>query len=457
MNKSTLALAVAVGVLAQQAGAAGFIEDSKATLGLRNFYINTDNRDADTKASGAQNKQEEWGQGFQLNFISGYTEGTVGFGLDAIGLLGIKLDSGGGTNGASATSYGGTVFPSESNGKAVDNYSSLGLTAKAKISQTELKLGTLQPKLPVIVTNDGRMLPQTFQGGQITSNDIKDLTLVGGQIEHAKGRNSSNNEELSIAGANAHTAAGRDSNKFIYGGGDYKITKDLTAQYYYGNLKDFYKQHFVGLLHNWAIGPGVLKSDLRYFNSRDDGANGHDSAYYTTGDYGTGITKGKVDNNLISGLFLYSVAGHTFGGGYQVSNGDSDFPWLNQGDGSSAYLTTDMQIAKFARAGERTWQARYSYDFAKVGVPGLTAGVIYLRGDNIDTTGREGSVTPQRSVSVTNASEWERDLTVAYVIPEGPLKNLGLTWKNAMWRNDIPGQRSQDENRLIVSYSIPLL
>ncbi|AZD11198.1 Outer membrane low permeability porin OccK8/OprE [Pseudomonas chlororaphis] len=457
MNKSTLALAVAVGVLAQQAGAAGFIEDSKATLGLRNFYINTDNRDSDTKASGAQNKQEEWGQGFQLNFTSGYTQGTVGFGLDAIGLLGIKLDSGGGTNGATATSYGGTVFPSESNGKAVDNYSSLGLTAKAKISQTELKLGTLQPKLPVIVTNDGRMLPQTFQGGQITSNDIKDLTLVGGQIEHAKGRNSSNNEELSIAGANAHTAAGRDSNKFIYGGGDYKITKDLTAQYYYGNLQDFYKQHFVGLLHNWAIGPGVLKSDLRYFNSRDDGANGHDPAYYTTGDYGTGITKGKVDNNLISGLFLYSVSGHTFGGGYQVSNGDSDFPWLNQGDGSSAYLTTDMQIAKFARAGERTWQARYSYDFAKVGVPGLTAGVIYLRGDNIDTSGKEGSVLPQRTVSATNASEWERDLTVAYVIPEGPLKNLGLTWKNAMWRNDIPGQRSQDENRLIVSYSIPLL
>jgi hypothetical protein len=58
--------------------------------------------------------------------------------------------------------------------------------------------------------------------------------------------------------------------------------------------------------------------------------------YYTTGDYGTGITKGKVDNNLYSGLFLYTVAGHTFGGGYQVSNGNSDFPWLNQGDGSSA-------------------------------------------------------------------------------------------------------------------------
>ena len=144
MKKSTLALAVALGAIAQQAGAAGFIEDSKATLGLRNFYINTDNRDDATKAAGAQNKSEEWGQAFDLRFISGYTQGTVGFGLDAIGLLGVRLDSGGGTNGATAPStgnagsYGGTVFPSKSNGEAVDNYSSLGLTAKAKISQTEL-------------------------------------------------------------------------------------------------------------------------------------------------------------------------------------------------------------------------------------------------------------------------------------------------------------------------------
>lgn len=446
MKKSTLAFAIAAGVLAQQAGAAGFVEDSKATLGLRNFYINSDNREG----AGA-NKNEEWGQGFDLRFTSGYTQGTVGFGVDAIGLLGIRLDSGGGTNGNSGSAYGGTIFPSESNGKAVDNYSSLGLTAKAKISQTELKLGTLQPKLPVIVTNDGRLLPQTFQGGQITTNEITDLTLVGGQIEKAKGRNSSNNENLSISGANSRGASWRDSNKFIYAGGDYKLTKDLTAQYYYGNLEDFYKQHFLGLTHNWSIGPGVLKSDLRYFNSSDDGNNGNQAAYFSSGNYsGVNSGRGKVDNNLYSGLFLYSVAGHTFGGGYQVSNGSSDFPWLNQGDGSSAYLTTDMQIQKFARAGERTWQARYSYDFAKVGLAGLTAGVIYLKGDDIDT------VSGTRA-EFTGQSEWERDITVAYVVQEGPLKNLGVTWKNAMWRSDIASTRNQDENRLILSYSLPLL
>ncbi|RON03812.1 OprD family porin [Pseudomonas brassicacearum] len=462
MNKSTLALAVAVGVLAQQASAAGFIEDSKATLGLRTFYINTDNRDSDTKAAKAPSKIEETGQGFQLNFTSGFTQGTVGFGIDAIGQYGVKLDSSPEKHGnLSGTASGGTVFPSQGN-EAVNDFASLGLTGKVKVSQTVLKVGTLQPNNPVIKYNDGRMLAQTFTGGELVSNEIKDLTLTAGEINEAKGRNSSNDEGLSIAGANAGSNydAGKFSNKFYYAGADYKITKDLTASYYYGELKDFYSQNFLGLVHNWSIGPGVLKSDLRYYRSRDNGSNGNDKNFFTTGYYPdntplANTTKGKVDNNLYSYLALYSVEGHTFGAGYQYSNGESDFPWLNQGDGSSNSTITDMQIQKFARAGERTWQARYAYDFAKVGVPGLTAGIIYLRGNNIDTAGKVGST--QTLTGGYGTTEWERDLTLAYVVPQGPLKNLGVAWKNAMWRNDIPGQRDQDENRVIVSYSIPLL
>ncbi|KAF1022961.1 MAG: Porin-like protein NicP [Pseudomonas sp.] len=328
------------------------------------------------------------------------------------------------------------------------------MTGKVKVSQTVLKVGTLMPNNPVIKYNDGRLLPQTFQGGEIVSNEIKDLTLTAGQIDSAKGRNSSNNENLSIAGANksSNYLTGKFSNKFYYAGADYKITKDLTASYYYGELKDFYSQNFLGLVHNWAIGPGVLKSDLRYYRSRDNGSNGNTSAYYTSGYYDNGakpVASGKVDNDLYSYLALYSVAGHTFGAGYQYTKGDSDFPWINQGDGSSNSTTTDMQIQKFARAGERTWQARYAYDFAKVGVPGLTAGVVYLRGSNIDTV--------VSGADTTGRTEWERDITLAYVIPEGPLKNLGFAWKNAMWRTDITNARDQDENRLIVSYSIPLL
>ncbi|MDD2053517.1 OprD family porin [Pseudomonas putida] len=450
MKKSTLALAVAVGVLTQQASAAGFVEDSKASITARNFYINTDNRD---NLAGSTNnkpsKQEEWGQGFIFNFTSGYTEGTVGFGLDAIGLLGIKLDSGKGTAyNKDSVAKGGTVFPSDSDGRAVDDFSSLGLTAKVKVSKTEARLGTLQPKLPVVTTNDGRLLPQTFEGGQVTSNEFDNLTLVGGKLEHAKGRNSTNDDSLTIAGSNGNPAtakANRRSNAFYYGGADYKISKDLLAQYYYGNLEDFYKQHFLGLTHSWDLPVGNLKSDLRYFYSDSDGKNGSQegriAGYRASGYQNNG---GEVDNRTWSAKFTYSLKGHALTAGYQRVNGTSDFPFLNQGDGASSYLITDVQIGKFQRAGERTWLAGYGYDFAAIGVPGLTTSVLYLKGDNVNAPG-------------SDRSEWERDFSVGYVVPEGTFKGLGLAWKNASLRSDAVNQRDQDENRLIVSYTLPLL
>ncbi|HFH4340188.1 TPA: OprD family outer membrane porin [Pseudomonas aeruginosa] len=386
INKSRLALAITagtLGALAQQAVAAGFIEDSKASLTLRNFYINTDNRNG----SASPSKQEEWGQGFILNYQSGFTQGTVGFGVDALGLLGVRLDG----------------------------------------------------------------------GGRAGKSGLKDFTLVAGQLEHSKGRNSTDNRSLSIAGANGSSAGSRDSNKFYYAGGDYKVNKDLTLQYYYGNLDDFYKQHFLGLIHNWQIGPGVLKTDLRAFDSSSDGKNGSRSGradgYVSSGYYGSGVTKGEVDNRAFSGLFTYTVSGHSIGAGYQILNGDSDFPFLNRGDGegSTAYLITDVQIGKFQRAGERTWQVRYGYDFAGLGLPGLTFNTMYLKGDNIKS-GRG------------DQSEWERDIALAYVIPDGTFKGLGFTWKNASFRTGLPvsgsgtaTQRDQDENRLIVSYTLPLL
>jgi len=440
MKKITASLAL--GLLGQHVYAAGFIEDSKATIGLRNFYINQDTRNQDA------NTQEEWGQGFQFNYISGYTEGTVGFGVDALGLLGVKLDSGKGRHyNPDSSKYGGTVFPTDENGRAVDDFSSLGLTGKVRLSKTEARIGTLQPKLPVVTFNDGRLLPQTFEGGQVTSAEIDNLTLIGGQLEHAKGRNSSNDEGLSIAGAN-NAETGQFSNKFYYGGADYKISKGLLAQYYYGNLDDFYKQHFLGLTHNWTIGPGALKTDLRYFHSSSDGKNssaeGRADGYRSSGYWAAGDSdRGEVDNNTWSALFTYSLGGHALSAGYQQVEGDSNFPFLNQGDGATAYLITDRQIGKFLSAGERTWLAEYAYDFTKVGVPGLKATVTYLSGDNIDSADGD-------------QKEWERDLRLDYVLQDGALKGLGFSWRNATLRGNTSAA-DQDENRLIVSYTLSLL
>ena len=139
MKKSTLALAVTLAAIANQATAAGFIEDSKASIGLRNFYY-----DLNTKNTGNNNGEaQEWGQGFIFNYSSGFTQGTVGFGLDAIGLLGVKLDSGGTASKAGRDRTPGQLFPLDSDGSAVDDYSKAGVTAKVRLSKTEARLGTL--------------------------------------------------------------------------------------------------------------------------------------------------------------------------------------------------------------------------------------------------------------------------------------------------------------------------
>lgn len=443
MNKSTLALAVTLAALANQATAAGFIEDSKATLGLRNFYFDRD----DKNTANSNNEASEWGQGFIFNYQSGYTEGTVGFGLDAIGLVGIKLDSGGNSS-TPRSRAPGALFPLESDGSAVDNYGKAGVTAKARLSKTELRIGTLQPKLPVINFNDGRLLPQTFEGAQVTSAEIDGLTLTAGQLESTKTRSSTDDIALRIGGAASFQGKAADSNEFIYAGGDYKITKDLTAQYYYGNLEDFYKQHFLGLTHNLALPVGALKTDLRYFNSGSDGKNGslagRTEGYKSSGFWRAGDSKnGEVDNNTWSALFTYSLSGHALSAGYQQVSGNSAFPFVSQGDGATAYLITDRQIGKFASAGERTWLAEYGYDFASAGIPGLKATVTYLSGSNIDAAD-------------SDRKEWERDFRVDYTLQEGALKGLGLSWRNATFRGNTSAA-DQDENRLIVSYSLPLL
>lgn len=413
---------------------ADFLSDSKVTLGMRNFYFNNDNRDG----TAAPSKTEEWAQGFMLDFKSGYTDGTVGFGVDMLGLLGITLDSGKGRH------LGSTMIPSDSDNRAVDEWSRLGVTGKVKISKTELRYGTLIPKLPILAANDGRVLPQTFQGGQITSSEFKNLTLIGGRIEHATGRGSTDQTGLAAVGGT------RESNQFDFAGGDWKVTKDLTAQYYYAHLENYYTQQFFGLIHTLALSDNQsLKTDLRYFKTDSSGENSSGISGYRISGF-TENGDGEIDNRTWSAALIYTMGGHAVTAGYQSVSDGSNFTQLNQGSladkgagGSSLYLYTDRMIQNFTRAGERTSFGQYAYDFAALGVPGLKASVIYLSGNNIKTK------------SGDNQKEWERDTSLEYVLQSGALKGVGFGWRNG--KSNSEAARDQDQNRVFVSYSISLL
>ena len=443
MYKSSLALAVALGVLAQQAGAAGFVEDSKLSLSSRTMYFNNDNREAHAEPNKERPDQRESGQGFKLDYISGFTEGTVGFGVDAQALWGIHLDGGRG--------YHKTGFlPDDSDGSSVSQWGRFGANAKARFSKTEAHFGSaLAPNLPILVANDGRLLPQTFEGGTITSKEIDNLTINAGQLTHAMGRASSNRTGLAVSGGK------QDSNKFRYGGLDYKLTKDLTLQYYYSNLEDYYKQHFLGATHVYQIAPDQsFKTDLRYFDSSKDGKNGN-ADYFFDNNKGYAKNKGEVDNKTWSAMFTYTLGSHALMLGHQQISDDGGFVWLNQGSvvddngnsegagGSSFYLFSDSMINQFAKAGENTTFGQYSYDFAGLGVPGLKASVAYLRGRDGRNADGHGTF-----------SEWERDARIDYVLQQGTLKGLGFSLRQGVYRGTgASSSNDQDQTRFIVNYT----
>ena len=414
---ATLGATLAIPTMVQ----AAFIEDTKASLELRNFYFNRDYRqDVPTPVGTFQSKQDEWAQGFLLRVESGYTEGPVGFGVDALGLLGVKLDSGG--SGVDRRTGTG-LLPVGASG-APDDYSQLGLTAKAKISKSVLKVGTLQLKNPAIATSDSRLLPAAMRGAQLVSNEIEGLTLDLGYIDQINDRNSTNYEDMGVntAGKGITGINNVSSDEFVYAGGTYKVTKDLSASYYYSNLEDFYKQHALNLIHVLPIAEGQsLKTDLRYQRSTDDGAT-------------------NVDNKAFGAMVTYSLSGHSFGLGYQKMSGDTGFAYV--GGNIDPFLVNYVQIGDFARADEKSWQARYDFNFASIGIPGLTFMTRYLSGEDFGANG--------------DGKEWERDTDIGYTFQEGALKNLNLKWRNATFRSNGAGN-DIDENRLIVSYTIPLM
>lgn len=414
MSKTPLARAVALATLGASLtlpslAQADFIGDSKATLELRNFYMNRDLRDPGV----TQSKREEWAQGFILKAESGFTEGTVGFGLDAYAGLGLKLDS-------SDERAGTALLPNGFGNEGPDEYSEFSGTAKARISKTVGKVGGLMPKLPIVSSGDSRLLPQVFTGGMITSQEIDGLTLNGGQLREVNQRASTDRVDITA------TNVGGESDRYNFAGGDYKFNGgNTTVGVWYGELEDIYDQKLYNLIHVQPIGDWKLGANLAYFDSQDNGRK----------------LGGKLDNDLTSVNLWAGIGAHTFRLGYQKVGGDNAFPFLTETD---PYIVNYIQILDFTRKDEKSWQARYDVNFASYGIPGLTAFVRYVTGDGFDGVGG------------ASGKEWERDVDISYVIQQGPLKNLGVRWRNAMVRSNA-NIGDLDENRLIVSYTIPLM
>jgi imipenem/basic amino acid-specific outer membrane pore len=98
-----------------------------------------------------------------------------------------------------------------------------------------------------------------------------------------------------------------------------------------------------------------------------------------------------------------------------------------------------VQYSDFNARDEASWQARYDFNFATLGAPGLSFMVRYIRGTDIKTA------------ETDNGHEWERNEALKYVFQSGVAKNLGVQIRHATNRSTALDS-NLDETRLIVDY-----
>ena len=414
-NLLTAAIAASLSFSAtasEQAQSNGFAEDSTASILLRNAYFDRDRKD---HLKEHLKDQSRWGQAFIGVFESGFTQGTVGFGLDAIGLYSLRLDQG-----KSRDDGGISFFATRDNGKPLREIGKAGAAAKVRLSSTVLKYGDQMPELPVLSNDTTRLIPQTFTGTLLTSKEIEGLELNVGRFT----AQSDNNK------------AARDSGhlkSIDVIGGSYEFNENLNAALYHSDIKDFARKNYASLAYTFPIAEArSLAFDFGIYRTK----------------YSKNFEETEGGRNTIWSLSSkYTMDEHAFIVAYQKSSGGRPYEY-DYGDGGNTIWLANSFLSDYNAKDERSWQASYELDFTKYGMPGLLWKTAYIHGSNIDMSfyGKEGRAT-------------EREIfnQVEYVVQDGAAKDLSLKLRNSILRTSKGYWNDMNEVRVIIEYPLNLL
>lgn len=425
-SPSGITLALLLGGVANTALASGFLDDAKGEVLSRNFFLSNDYR---SPSPSGKNYKQEWAQGFIGTFASGFTDGAIGFGLDAHAFYGLKLDGGRGHSGTG-------LLPVDSDGRSESEYSSAGGALKFKASRTTLAFGEMTVETPVFDTSDKRLQPEYATGFLLDSREIDNVNLVAGHFTAFKNQDSSSGQG-DFQGYGANTKAGGIS--FI--GADLFSDSPVGGALYASDLSETWHQYYANLHFKQS---GVLL-DANVYHTRDTGQ----------------AMAGEIDNTAFSLSGKYAFGPHAVMLGWQRINGDTPFDFVG---GDSIYLANSIKYADFNGAHERSWQARYDLDLGAFGIPGLNFMTRYVSGSHIDGTHApkggaynpfdpdSGQYQPQQR---DGGKHWERDIDLRYIVQSGAAKDLSVQLSHVSHRAN-SAQAGDDIDRIYVVIQYPL-
>ena len=397
----------------------GLVEGGSATITARNMYFNRNSLSHYPDARG-------WGQGFQMDYQSGFTQGKVGLGLDASAYTAYKLDGGRGTVGTG-------MFPADGDRERTES-STLNASVKMKWSNTVIKYGDLRPYNPVFATPDLRLMPMTTRGLQLLSDDIDKVSIDIGHFHSTRGYTSTGHDGGFMAGY-----AGVDSGDVDYAGFTYTPVEQGGVGFYVSQAQDLWRQYYVNGNYSFVLTPEqTLGVDFNLYRSLDQGQ----------------ANAGDINVSAWSLATAYANGPHTLTLSYQKIHGSQPFDYLMASDGTymdSIYLANSSQYGDFNGPGEQSVGLAYEYDFGSTGVLHTTLSFKYIYGFDVDNE----QVDPDGLYAYFAHADKqiERDVDIKTVVEAGPLKDLSVRVRYA--EHAFTGD-SVKQLRIITQYPITI-
>ena len=246
MKWSMIALAVAAGtsqfaMASSQDESKSFIDDSSLKLKTRFEYMNRDYKNgASNPSSGTAGYRQDSGLSQLLTYESGFTQGIVGFGLDAMAMGSVKLDGGSGKR-------GNGLFANDSDGNPEKSQGKVGGAVKLRLSDTTLKYGQQFVASPVFATDDSRLIPEVATGTLLTSKEIKGLELSAGRFTSLSAQTGMGRDTVGgLPDANGNHGEGISKGINIFGA-SYAFTDNFTGAVAASDAEEYFKKYYVNL------------------------------------------------------------------------------------------------------------------------------------------------------------------------------------------------------------------
>ncbi|WP_163122115.1 OprD family outer membrane porin [Acinetobacter portensis] len=375
----------------EQSESKGFIDDAEGSVLFRTGFIDRDKKDgkADNRSSA---------QTAIVKLESGYTQGTVGFGVGVIGDWSFKLGSN--------DHAGNQMIPFDKNGNAHDQWTRGGGFVKARISNTTAVYGTQVLDVPVFASNTARLVPEYFTGLLVTSREIKDLELTAGKFTKDQ-----MSDQISTDG-NALDRA------YIWGA-KYKVNDAANVAYFGLDSKNKLERHYVNANYKQALANDAsLTYDFSGYHTKFD-------KEASTG-YSTATNASDRSNSIWAVSGTYNQDAHSVMLAYQQNTGNTGYDYGGNADGFQSIYLPNSYLADFNGLKEKSAQIQYNLDFSNYGVPGLNWTSAYVYGWNIKTATDD------------KAKESEIFNQVKYTVQDGFAKDASLRVRYSHYRSNGP-------------------